>query len=93
MFPSNRVYNSAAILLALVVGCATGAAVDNFIVPARAAPGPSYQYQVIDVQANFGMTGGNADKQAEALNKYGAEGWRVVGALGNKIYLEREAGQ
>ena len=92
MFTSTKIVNVAAVLLALIVGCATGAAVDNLIVPARAAPGASYEYQVIDVQASFGMTGGSAEKQAAALNKYGAEGWHVVGALGNKIYLEREIG-
>jgi hypothetical protein len=76
--------------LALVIGCATGAAIDNLIVPARAAPGASYDYVVLDVQASFGMTGGSADDQTAALKKYGAEGWHVVGTLGNKVYLERE---
>jgi hypothetical protein len=92
MNTSNRIWNVAAVLLALVVGCATGAAVDNIIVPARAAPGASYEYQVVDVQASFGMTGGSAEKQAELLNRYGAEGWHVVGSLGAKLYLEREIG-
>jgi hypothetical protein len=70
--------NVTAVLLALVVGCATGVAVDDLIVPARAAPGTSYQYQVIDVQASFGMTGGSADKQAEALNRYGPRAGKLL---------------
>ena len=92
MYASRKLHNVAAICAALIIGCAAGAAVDNLIVPARAAPGPSYEYVVIDVQASFGMTGGNATDHTAALNKYGAEGWHVVGALGNKIYMQRELG-
>jgi hypothetical protein len=87
---SNRFVHITAIAIALVFGCATGAALDNIIVPARAAAGPSYEYMTLDVQATFGMTGGNAEEQTQVLNKFGAEGWRVVGSLGAKLYLERE---
>ncbi|MFO7566304.1 MAG: hypothetical protein R6X02_26915 [Enhygromyxa sp.] len=90
MNASRKSYNIAAICVALVVGCATGAAIDNLVVPARAAPGATYDYEVLDIQASFGIAGGNAEQQAAVLKKYGAEGWRVVGALGNKVYLERE---
>ena len=78
------------ICVALVIGCATGAAIDNLIVPARAAPGPSYEYFTVDVQATLGMTGGSAEDQTQILNQYGAEGWRLVGSLGAKLYFERE---
>lgn len=90
--PKQKTYNVLAVLAALVIGCATGAAVDNLVVPARAAPGPSYEYVVINAQAEFGLTGGSADKQQEALNRYGAEGWHIVGSLGTMIYLQREVG-
>jgi hypothetical protein len=88
---TRRLHNVSAVCIALILGCAAGAAIDDLIVPARAAPGMTYEYFVIDVQASFGMTGGNAETQTEALNKYGAQGWHVVGSLGNKIYLQREA--
>lgn len=89
---SARITHITSICLALVVGCATGAVLDDIIVPARAGNGPGFEYTVIDVQATFGLTGGSAKKQQDLLNQYGVAGWRVVGSLGNKLYFMRDRG-
>ena len=60
--------------LALCVGCATGVAVRDIVVPARAqnATGPTYDYQYVHVAR------GHADEVQGTLSKFGREGWRLA---------------
>jgi hypothetical protein len=78
-------------LLALTIGCATGAAVRDIIVPARAQGqvGPNFEYDVVQV-----IDGDNASVRKQLLSKYGHEGWRLVGVTDNRgnhsLYFERQ---
>ena len=58
--------------LALCVGCATGVAVRDIVVPARAqnATGPTYDYQVVYLRG--------LEAVQEAITKFGHEGWRLA---------------
>jgi hypothetical protein len=79
------------VLLALTIGCATGAAVRDIVAPARAQgqAGPNYEYDVVQV-----IDGDNASRRKEVLSKYSREGWRLVGVTterGNhSLYFERQ---
>jgi hypothetical protein len=81
------------VLLALTIGCATGAVVRDvaIVAPARAQgqTGPSYEYEVIPV-AEFSVT----TKRKEVVAKYGREGWRLTAATVTEggwttLYFER----
>ena len=82
--------------LALCVGCATGVAVRDVIVPARAQgqTGPNYEYDAVVVLESYWE---NVEKRKEVLSKYGHEGWRLVSAnavggasLATALYFERQ---
>ena len=79
-------------LLAFVIGCVTGMAARNVLVPARAADekGPTYAYEAVNMQEAFGLTGGSAEDHKELLNRFGSQGWRYAGSAGPFIYLERK---
>lgn len=77
------------ILLALTIGCATGAALRDVVAPARAQGqiGPSYEYDAVWVA--------DVTHNKEALTKYGREGWRLAAASqtsvsGTNLFFERQ---
>ena len=77
------------ILLALSIGCATGALVHDVIAPARAQgqAGPNYEYDAVHVANSL-------DNDRAALAKYGQQGWRLVAATqdgpSRQLYFERQ---
>jgi hypothetical protein len=77
------------ILLALAVGCATGAVMRDVVAPARAQgqAGANYEYDVVAVAHNI-------DDDKQALAKYGHEGWRLVATTDDghyrRLYFERQ---
>jgi hypothetical protein len=77
-----------------VVGCATGAAVREIVVPARAqGQAPFiYQYSTFNLQ-DLGLAGGSPEEREAILNRYGQQGWRVAAATtivtGTLIIFER----
>jgi hypothetical protein len=66
------------VTLALLVGCATGVAMRDLVVPARAqgSAGPVYEYQAVQV------LNPTPEKVQEVLGRFGKEGWRYVGLAG-----------
>jgi hypothetical protein len=81
------------LMLALTIGCATGAVVRDIVAPARAQgqTGPSYEYDVVVVQEYWSETA----KRKEILSKYGREGWRLASATQTgsnlaMLYFERQ---
>jgi len=80
--------------LALCVGCATGVAIRDLVVPARAQgqTGPSYEYDVVN--ANIFRV----EERKQVLARYGREGWRLVTATRahsagfdhDMLYFERQ---
>jgi hypothetical protein len=71
------------VLLALTIGCATGAAVRDIVAPARAQgqAGPSYEYDIVDY---------NMWSAKDTVNKYGRQGWRLVQVSNAGFYFERQ---
>lgn len=76
--------------LVLCVGCATGVAVRDLVVPARAQgqTGPSYEYDLVNTDTF------SAQKRKQVLVRYGREGWRLAGVAysGVELIFERPAG-
>jgi hypothetical protein len=90
--------------LALLVGCATGAAVRDLVVPARAeGNAATYAYKIyswedlryIGVNANPGMKRDPAnDALSAGFSELGKRGWRYSGKLeGDSYVFEARAGQ
>jgi hypothetical protein len=81
--------------VALIVGCAGGAAMREVIFPARAAAGaPTYRYKVVDsgelvktVKARNRKFADADDREAleEGMNGFGRAGWRYVGCRGGEF--------
>lgn len=77
-------------MMALIVGCAGGAAFRDVVFPARAAVGvPKYTYKVLDqaevfqvAMARGGVSGDNRELMQSIVNRYGQGGWRFVGQTG-----------
>jgi hypothetical protein len=80
------------VLLTLVIGCATGAAVRDIVAPVRAQgqTGASYEYDAVAIAEYWS----ELSKRKEVLTKYGREGWRLVSATSDKgattLYFERQ---
>lgn len=73
-----------------ILGCATGAAVKELIVPARAqgqAP-IVYQYTTFSF-SDLGLAGGSTEEREGVLNRYGQAGWRVAATVGMLLIFER----
>ncbi len=66
-----------ALVVALLVGCATGATVREMVAPARAQgqTGPSYEYEAVDV------SNPHAEAVKAVAQQYGAQGWRLTAAM------------
>ena len=76
--------------LALLVGCAGGAAFREVVFPAQAASGvPKYHYKILDEsdvykaeQARGEVSGDTRQVIEDAVNRYGRAGWRFIGESG-----------
>jgi hypothetical protein len=77
--------NTLPLFFGLVIGCATGVAVRDIVVPARAqnVAGPVYEYRV----TNLGWS--NAQAAEEQFNAFGRQGWRVAAQTGAYVTFER----
>jgi hypothetical protein len=65
-----------------ILGCATGAAVREFVTPARAQAPLVYQYKVLE--------GGGIELTEAVMNSLGQYGWRVVTVTPNHgVVFER----
>jgi hypothetical protein len=72
--------------VALMIGCATGAAVRDVVVPARAQAQaePEYEYVVSDVEGSHST----AEVQ-QTLNRFAQAGWKLASNYGGYLVFER----
>ena len=76
-------------LLALTIGCATGAVMRDVVAPARAEgqTGASYEYDVA-------VPGGSIEDCKKVLAQYGRQGWRLsavhTASLTTAFFFERQ---
>lgn len=90
MTSSRRFLTIGVALIALLIGCAGGAALRQVVVPARAegALGTNYQYDSVNLQQVFGLHFG-PEEVNQVLNQYGQQGWRMVAFEGAFVVFER----
>jgi hypothetical protein len=88
--------------LALLVGCATGAALRDVVAPARAqGNAATYSYRIYD-RDDLRDLGYKADPKLptigrarveRGLNEIGKTGWRLVGVQSDDFIFEAHSGQ
>jgi hypothetical protein len=68
-----------AMTLTLLVGCATGVALRDLVVPARAQNAVSPNFEFTTLRIDTGWTGPDAAQIDQTLNQYGRQGFHLVG--------------